>query len=414
MVPASSGWPPAQQSIWLVPARKPSSATTWSPQSSCWGGRTSSSRATRASALELLPKLATALVYCGDPVAAHELVAEASTVAAQLGDERLQARASLGIALTLLWTDEALPPERMLDDIESAFPVLEQADDFEGLAMAEALRFHALLRAGSRDPGARFPLALEYARRANARHFEHYVLGWVCITLPHGSLPVDLAITRATEIREASTSEFVRASAIGAIGLLRAMQGEFDEARALVDEVRRMLEELDLGQAAAAHSIAISEVESMAGDDAAAERILRAGFEAVSELGDEHSAMNAAWRLGLVLARQAKDDDAEHFARVAERAEPKSLWVDVWWRVVLARVAAHRGDRTSARQLVEAARARMASVRESGMQADVLLESADALRAAGFDDEATAIAAEAAEIAERLGYVVALRRALTA
>jgi hypothetical protein len=279
--------------------------------------------------------------------------------------------------------------------------------------MAETLRVHALLRAGSRDPGARFPAALEYARRANARHFEHYVLGWVCITLPHGTLPVDDAIARASEIRDLSTSEYVRASAIGAIGLLRAMQGEFDEARALVNEVRRTLEELDLRQAAAAHSIAVSEVESMAGDDAAAERILRGGYAAVSALGDEHSAMNAAWRLSLVLARQEKNDDAEHFARVAERAEPKSMWVDVWWRVVLARVEAHRGNRVRTRELIQAARARMTSVRESGMQADVLLESADALRAAGFDDEAAGVAAEAAGIAERLGYVVALRRALT-
>ena len=363
--------------------------------------------------LELLPKLATALVSCGHPLAAHELVAEASAVATQLGDERLEARATLGIDLTLLWTEEALPPERMLDDIESAFPVLEQAEDYEGLAMAEALRFHALLRAGSRDPGARFPLALEYARRANARHFEHHVLGWVCITLPHGSLPVDVAITRAEEIREASMSEFVRASAVGAIGLLRAMQGDFDEARALVDEVRRTLEELDLGQAVAAHSIAVSEVESMAGDDAAAERILRVGYAEISALGDEFSAMNAAWRLGLFLARQEKDDEAEQFARIAEHAEPKSLWVDVWWRVVLAQVEAHRGNRTRPQELVQAALARMASVRESGMQADVLLESADALRAAGFDDEAAALTAEAAGIAERLGYVVALRRALT-
>jgi DNA-binding SARP family transcriptional activator len=364
--------------------------------------------------LELLPKLASALVYCGNPLAAHKLVAEASAIATQLGDERLQARATLGIALTLLWTGEALPPERMLEDIESAFPLLEQADDYEGLAMAEALRFHALLRIGSRDPGARFPLALEYARRANARHFEHYVLGWVCITLPHGTLPVEEAIARATEIRNVSTSEYVRASATGAIGLLRAMHGEFDEARALVNEVRTTLEELDLRQAAAAHSIAISEVEAMAGDDAAAERILRDGYEAVTALGDEHSAMQIAWRLGLVLARQGKPDDAEQFARFAEHAEPKSLWIDVWWRVVLARVEAGRGDPVRARQLVEGARARMASVRESRMEADVLLESAAALRAAGFDDEAASNVAEAAGIAERLGYAVALARALRA
>jgi hypothetical protein len=83
----------------------------------------------------------------------------------------------------------------------------------------------------------------------------------------------------------------------------------------------------------------------------------------------------------------------------------------VWWRVVLARIEAHRADRARVRQLVEDARERMAPVEESGMHADALLESAEALRAAGMQAEAGALVAEAAAIAERLGYVVAQRRA---
>jgi hypothetical protein len=83
----------------------------------------------------------------------------------------------------------------------------------------------------------------------------------------------------------------------------------------------------------------------------------------------------------------------------------------VWWRVVLALVEAHRGNGVRARQLVEDARERMAPGEESGMQADALLESAEALRRARMDDEAAALVAEAARIAERLGYIVARRRA---
>ena len=86
-----------------------------------------------------------------------------------------------------------------------------------------------------------------------------------------------------------------------------------------------MLEELGLRQAAAAHSIAVAEVEAMAGDDTAAERILRAGYEAVTAVGDEHSAKNVAWRLGLALARQGRYDEAEPFVRIAERAEQRRL-----------------------------------------------------------------------------------------
>ena len=361
--------------------------------------------------VDLLAKLAGALVPRGEVAAARELLVEAVAIAVELGDERLVARARLLTDLTLLLTDAAAPPERMLRDADDAVPVLEQARDDEGLAIAAAVRFHALDRAGYRGPIEQLLLALAYVRGANARYLEHYLMGWFCITLHRGTLPVDEAIARATEIRDASSSTYVRVSAIGAIGLLRAMKGEFDEARALVEEVRAALEELGLRQGAAAHSIAVAEVEALAGDDAAAERILRAGLEAVTALGDESSATNVAWRLGLALARQGRYDEAEPFVRIAQDAEQPGFWVDVWWRVVLALVEAHRGAGVRAEQLVEDARGRMASVEESGMQADALLEAAEALRVAGLDEEAAALVAEAADVAERLGYVVARRRA---
>jgi tetratricopeptide (TPR) repeat protein len=361
--------------------------------------------------IDLLSKRAGALVSLGEVGAVRELLAEASTIADELGDARLAARTTLAADLTLLFTEAAVPPERMLLDIEGAVPLLEQAGDYEGLAMAAALRFNALDRAGSLTPPTQFELALAYARKANARHFEHYVMGWICITLHRGTLPVDEAIARATELHDTSTSTYVRTSAIGALGLLRAMKGEFDEARALVEEARSTLEELGIRQAAAAHSIAVAEVEAIAGDDVAAERILRAGFSAVTALGDANSSMNVAWRLGLALAREGRYDEAEPFVRIAQHAEHRGFWVDVWWRVVLALVEAQRGNAVRARELVDEATERMASVDESGFHADALLEAAEALRAAGDEDEAAALVSEAMGIAERLGYVVARRRA---
>ena len=255
-------------------------------------------------------------------------------------------------------------------------------------------------------------LALEYARLANARYLEDNALGWICITLHRGTVPVDEAIARATGILDASTSTYVRTSAIGALGLLRAMKGEFEEARALVAEVSRTLDELGLRQAAAAHSIAVAEVEALAGDDPTAERVLREGLVAVTAVGDEHATRNVAWRLALAVARQGRNDEAEPFVRVAREAEQPSFWVDVWWRVVLARIEAHRGAAPQrVRKLVDEARKRMVLVRESGMHADALLESAGALGAAGLDNEAVELVGEAAAIADRLGYLVARRRA---
>jgi len=300
-----------------------------------------------------------------------------------------------------------------LSDVDDAVPVLENAADNEALALAELLRFHALDQAGLPGPEERLPIALAYARRAHVPQIERRVMDWMCITLPRGPVPVDEAIARVDEIRRTSSSAYIQASAIGSIGLLRAARGEIAEGRELVLTTHRKLEELGMRQATAAHSIAVAEVEMLAGDDAAAERVLDQGLDDVTALADQHSTANIAWRLGLVLARQGRDDEAERFARRAERAASRGLWVDVWWRVVLALVEVHRGRPAEATALVREARARINAVgaRDSGMLADVLLEAADVLRTSGRGEEAAELIADAGRMAERLGYVVAARRA---
>jgi hypothetical protein len=277
--------------------------------------------------------------------------------------------------------------------------------------MAELVRFHALDRGRVGQPQARLPLALEYARKAGARLIEYDITGWMCITLPRGTAPVSEAIAIVSGLVDTSASPFVRNGARGALGLLCAMRGEFEVARRLVRETLAVLEELGARQSAAAHSIAISEVETMAGDDAAAERILRAGYEAVTEYGDPHSAMNVAWRLGLALARQGQDDEAERFARIAEGGDFGGLWVEVWWRVVLALVEAHRGNAARVQELVDEAVEPTVSAPASGMHADALREAAEALRAVGFEARAAELVAESVRIAAHLEYTVALRRA---
>jgi tetratricopeptide (TPR) repeat protein len=363
--------------------------------------------------IELAPRLAQILVWSegGGGPAARALLEDAGDAAVRIGDTRLAARVAIAVGSTMMWTDDAVPPEQMLRDIESALPVLERAEDYEGLALTELLRFHALDQAGLPDPEARLPVALAHARQANAADVEELVMAWICITLPHGSVPLREAVAQVQDIRRASPSAYVHASAIGALGLLRAAQGEFEEGRALVLQTRRALEELGEFQAATAHSIAVGEVELMAGDAAAAERIWREGYAGVTGIADRHSTANVAWRLGLALARQGKDDEAEHFAMIANAARPRGMWVDVWWRVVLALVAAHRGEAERAVSLIAEGRDRVsAGAVGSAMEVDALLVSAEALQAADRRDEAAVLVADAAEIAERLGYVVALRR----
>ena len=190
---------------------------------------------------ELLPRLAEMLLWVGGADAARSLLEEAYALANELGDRRLAARARLTAHLTLMWTGTPIPPQQMLREVDEAVPVLEDAGDEEALAMAELVRFHALDQARLPGPEERLPIALDHARRAHAPQIEHRVMSWICITLPGGSVPVDEAIARAEEIRRTSSSAFVHASAHGAVGLLRAARGEFEEARALVSRTLREL-----------------------------------------------------------------------------------------------------------------------------------------------------------------------------
>jgi hypothetical protein len=83
----------------------------------------------------------------------------------------------------------------------------------------------------------------------------------------------------------------------------------------------------------------------------------------------------------------------------------------VWCKIVLARIEASRADRAQVKELVDDVVQRMKAVDDSGFHADAFLEAAEALRGVGDDEDAAVLVAEAARIAERLGYVVALRRA---
>ena len=97
--------------------------------------------------VERVPKLASALVSCGEVAEARDLLADGSAVASELGDARLAAGMTISADLVLLWTDAALPAEQILARLDDAVSVLEKAENYENLAMAEILRFQAHDRA---------------------------------------------------------------------------------------------------------------------------------------------------------------------------------------------------------------------------------------------------------------------------
>lgn len=302
-------------------------------------------------------------------------------------------------------------PARVVADAEQAIAVLADARDDEGLASAYLLLHQASDQASVlHNPQELLALAREHARAAGAHMLEGLAASWLCIVLRHGPLPVDEATRLVTEILDDPPTRYARASALGGLADLRAMQGAFDEARALVAENHAIIEELGLLQTAAADLIAVADVEFDAGDLQAAERILREALDRLGELKDRVSATNAAWRLALILLQEGRDDEAEGLLEQYDRVDA-GRFVNTWRSVLGATVAARRGESERALELLDETDRSLESLQESGMHADVLLQSAEASTALGRTSDAAERLRLAAGIARRLGYVVAERRA---
>ena len=389
------------------------SVRTWPPRRRCCGARSRCSPTRRRSGRSMLPKLGTALSWIGEPDAVRTL-GEAHAVAVELGDARLAAHARV-TALALMWADARVPPEQMLRELDDAVPVLEQAGDDEGLAMAEVVRFHARDRGRLPDPEGRLSVALDHARRAGAAQIEHHVLGWICITLPRGTVPGG----RGDRTRRGDHRDVL----LGIPPCVRARRTRppaSGEGRVRGGEGAR--------RGGRPHARG---ARSAAGGDRAFDRDRggradggrRRGCRAC--LPDRHrrrardrrrQLLRPTSRGGSDSCSRGKDESTRPSgSRGSPRALPRprsgSTSGSASSRRTWRRIGARRAVRG---ELVAEARELMAPAKESGMHADALLECAEALRRSGQRSEAAVLVAEAAGIAERLGYIVAHRRALEA
>jgi tetratricopeptide (TPR) repeat protein len=325
-------------------------------------------------------------------------------------DARTRARIVVVRRAMRLWGPEPEDAAQTLADARQAIATLEEAGDDESLAYAYVLAYHAASRLSSSEYEEQdLTRAIEHARVAGARALEGLATGWLCVDLRHGPLPVDEAKRRILEVLENPPTRYARASALGGLADLRAMQGAFDEARALVAENHAIIEELGLPQTEAADLIAVADVEFQAGDLAAAERILREAIDRLTVFGAHYERAHAAWRLARVLVRQGLDNEALPFVSQAS-VERGGEFVGVWRTVLEATIAA-RSRRPEAATLLQEADGQLGRFTETGMLVDVLLQTAEVSELLGRRDDAAARLRRAAALAERLGYVVALQDA---
>ena len=358
---------------------------------------------------DLLPALGVALFEAGRLADAERVLGQALDRARASGDAPAEARAQVERELVRLHADpgSGTGPARRAAD--AALRLLH--DD---LCVCRAWRLRAWIEwteSQSANADAAWRQAAKHARRAGEDRELREILGWCASAAAFGPMPVPEAIKRCVEI-----AEEVRASPVAAavtlrpLALLRAMTGDFGEARRLIAEANTTLGELGRLHSSVRHHEA--QVEMLAGDPAAAAECLQADLDRLAAMGERALLATTAGMLAQALYAQARYDDADALTRVSERsAAAEDLSTQAIWRGVRARLLARQGSHEEAEAFAREAVALVAQSDALTDQGDAALALAEILERRDRAEAAAAAARSAVEFYNRKGAVVMADRA---
>jgi tetratricopeptide (TPR) repeat protein len=190
-----------------------------------------------------------------------------------------------------------------------------------------------------------------------------------------------------------------------------AIQGRFDEARALLAEAQAILEEL--GRTVDIQTLAFwtGPLELMAGNAAEAERVSGEACAFLEAAGERGWLSTMAGFHSTALYELGRLDEAETAALQSRGAATSDdANAQAGWRVALAKVLARKGEHEEAERLVEEAIAFTGRTDELNNQGDLYIDAALVHRLAGRVDQAeTALRAALARFEEKGNAVMGAR-----
>jgi class 3 adenylate cyclase/tetratricopeptide (TPR) repeat protein len=301
-----------------------------------------------------------------------------------------------------------LEPEGAIDKLaallEQALPAFGAAGDDVALYIGySALGTVANVRA-QMDAGLEaYERAFAHAQQAG---LPDQLLRWRAALRFHGTTPVSELLAWLDEQEARGVRDTVlrlyRAAAL-------AMLGRFDEARALLAEVRVELADrggggILLGLTTGLDSV---DVELLAGDPVAAAEFGEEGCRLLDELGDKRFQSTTAGKLAQALYALDRLEEADTWAgRAAELGASDDALTQMLWRQVMAKVLARRGEYAEAERI---AREAVATGEETDMldsQGDAYADLAEVLSLADRPKEASGALEQALARYERKGNLV--------
>jgi DNA-binding SARP family transcriptional activator/tetratricopeptide (TPR) repeat protein len=364
---------------------------------------------------DLLRALGAALHGAGVYARAERVLDEAIAEAAVTGERGVELLSRLERCSVRLWRDPGLAYEEAERLAANAVPAFAELGDEAGLARALILGGEVRLFRGS--AGSAFQAletGLQHARHAGDRRLEAEAVMWLAMAAAMGPMPVAEATRRLEAIRGTADHPVAETAVLVLGGLLEAMEGRFDAARARVDRARAVGAELSIHTSSGA-AVWLGHIELLAGEPEAAEMALRPLYESLSAKDETGQLSSVAAWLAEAVLEQGRDEEARRLTREAEKkAQKDDVFTQVGWRCDRARLLAREGATTDAERLAREAVSLAEATDYLGMQGDALMALAEALARAGRRSDAVSALGEAARLYERKGNVVSARRARAA
>jgi tetratricopeptide (TPR) repeat protein len=362
---------------------------------------------------ELLVDLGSALLETGAFEHADAVIAEAAAAVDLAADPRRAWRVRLDCSLLrLVHGRERRGIDEVGREAERAIAALTELGDDAGLARAWLLlsevhnlrgRMAAMAQAAEH--------AIGHAQKAGDLHMVDLAVSRLGIALPFGPMPVEEAIGRARELLEQTRGRRRwEAWTLRALARLEAKRGRFSEARALQAEGKAIAEELGLDWSLALLALTSGEIETLAGEPAAAEPQLRIAYEVSRRLGDKQY-IAVAPNLAEVLHLQGRDEEALRFTEEVEALVEPDVPEQFLWRKARAKVLAVQGEVEEAERLAREAVELAERTDHLEEHADALMTLAEVLRRAGRAAEATPALRDALDLFRQKGNTVLARRA---
>ncbi len=357
-------------------------------------------------AVTLRLDLAEVLFLSGDAAAATLAAAEAAERARDTGYEVGRLRAELMAARIAALAGTEYASGGLLALATEARPVFEAAGDdtalteaWIGTAWGQLVRcqYAAMLEAVER--------AIDHASRAGYTRWERELPVWWGTALFYGPTPVE-------EVLRWHEAESPRhAIALRQQGVLEAMRGRFDEARALLGAGDAAAEELGQTIWLAVGGMSYFEVETLAGNLEAAAAAARESCKQLEALGDTgYRATAVALAAESLYALGRLDEAARETELSEELAAPDDRLSHGLWRQVRAKLAARAGRYAEAETLAREAVRLFAATDMVNDQAQAAASLATVLTQTGSNGEAAAEFERAVDLYESKGNVVAAGR----